>query len=136
MQSKKIITTFAVSFVFSACIKQVDVDTRNEKPILVVEGAITTDTMPYTVKLTYSGPFTRTALIPDDHIEKDAEVTIIDDQGSTTALAYKGEGIYETTDTNYIGKVGRSYSIIVELKDGKKYISSPEKITPAVSFTN
>jgi hypothetical protein len=136
MQLKKIIIALSVSFVFSACIKQLDVNTRNEKPILVVEGAITTDTIPYTVKLSYTGPFIRTAQIPDDHIEKDAQVTITDDQGYATTLAYKGEGVYETTDLNYIGKVGRSYSIIIELKDGKKYISSPEKINPAVPFSN
>src|SRR5215470_16085710 len=101
MQLKKIIA-FGISFVLSACIKQVDVETRTEKPILVVEGAITTDTMPYTVKLSYTGPFTRTALIPDDHLEKDARVIITDDEGNATTLAHKGEGIYETTDSNYI----------------------------------
>jgi len=135
MHLKKIII-LAVSFVFSACIKQVDVKTRNEKPILVVEGAITTDTMSYKVKLSYTGPFTRTALIPEDHLEKDARVIIADDQGNATTLVHKSDGIYETTDSNYIGKVGRSYSLIVELKDGKKYISLPEKISPPVPFTN
>jgi hypothetical protein len=136
MHLKKIIIAFVISFVLSACIKQVDVETRNEKPILVVEGAITTDTMPYTVKLSYTGPFIRTAQIPDDHLEKDARVIITDDQGNATILVHKDGGIYETTDSNYIGKVGRSYSIIVELKDGKKYISSPEKINAAVPLTN
>src|SRR3954453_23307657 len=115
MQLKKITIILAVSFAFSDCIKQVDVTTRNEKPILVVGGGITTDTMPYTVKLSYSGPYTRATLVPDDHIEKDAQVNITDDQGNATALAYKGDGIYETTDSNYIGKVGRSYSVTVQL---------------------
>ena len=119
-----------------ACIKQVDVTTRNEKPILVVEGSITTDTVPYTVKLTYSGPIKSSQAIPEQYLEKDANVTIADDQGNTTPLVYKSEGVYETTDPAYIGKVGRSYSVTVILKDGKKYISTPEKIKAPVPVTN
>src|SRR4030095_3399692 len=122
MQLKKlIIIAVVVSIVCYACIKQVDIETRNEEPILVVEGSITTDTVPYTVKLSYTGPFIRTTQIPDEAFEKDAQVTIKDDQGNATRLVYRDKGVYETTDPNYIGKVGRSYGVLIELKDGQKY---------------
>ena len=127
------ITLLAASL--PACIKQVEVETRQEKPILVVEGSITTDTVPYTVKLTYSGPITSSRAIPDEYLEKDATVTISDDQGNATSLAYQGEGVYATTNPGYIGKVGRSYSVTVVLKDGKKYISAPEKIKPPIPIS-
>lgn len=133
MQLLKII--IVISFIIitcPACIKQVDVATRNEKPILVVEGSVTTDTLPYTVKLTYSGPISRSTDIPDQYLEKNALVTITDDIGNTTQLVYKDQGIYETTDPAYIGKVKRSYSVTVVLPDGKKFISTPEKIQAPV----
>ena len=132
---KNIIILVPILASLQACIKQVDVTTRVEKPILVVEGSITTDTVPYTVKLTYSGPITSSLAIPDQYLEKDANVIISDDQGNITALAYQGQGVYATTDPAYIGKVGRSYSVTVTLKDGKKYISTPEKIKAAVPIS-
>jgi Domain of unknown function (DUF4249) len=136
MQVLKIIITISIITIMAqACIKQVDVVTRNEKPILVVEGSVTTDTLPYTVKLTYSGPITSSEAIPDKYLEKDAVVTISDDQGNTTPLVYTSQGVYITTDPTYIGKVGRSYSVTVVLKDGKKFISNPEKIKPAVPIS-
>ena len=144
MQLQKIIIPIVLLSVFAqACIKQVDVATRNEKPILVVEGDVSTDSVPYTVKLTYSGPITYSDAIPDQYLEKDAVVTISDDNGHTTPLSYTTQGVYQTTDPSIIGKVGTSYSVTVLLKDGRRYISKPEKIKTAlpisaidVSFVN
>jgi hypothetical protein len=136
MQLLKIIFVIAVfSFIGPSCIKQVDVALRNAPPILVVEGNITTDSVPYTVKLTYSGPIAYSDTIPDQYLEKDARVTIADELGNVTPLTYTTQGVYTTTDANYIGKTGRSYSVTVVLKDGKKYISVPEKIKPAVAIS-
>lgn len=112
------------------CIKRVNVETRNEKPILVVEGSITTDSVPYSVRLSYSGPFTLVRDIPEELLVDDAIVSIIDNQGNTTLLAYKDSGLYQTTDPNYVGVVGRSYHVSILLKDGTNYISKPELIKP------
>jgi len=135
-QIRIIFLTVVVAFIAPACIKQIDVETRNEKPILVVEGAVTTEAEPYTVKLSYSGNFTRGNVIPEEFLEKDATVSISDDLGNTTSLVYKDNGIYETTDPDYIGEAGRSYHVTVELKDGKKFVSVPEKINPPVPIAN
>lgn len=129
---KNIFVIVVISLACHSCIKQVDVPLRNEKPILVVEGAVTTDSVPYTVKLTYSGPISYSDAIPEEFLEKDATVTIADDEGNTTQLEYIDQGVYKTTDPNYIGKFGRSYSVTVVLKDGKKYVSIPEKIQAPV----
>ena len=133
MPLKKII--YALSFlclVLVSCIKQVDTALRNEKPILVVEGNITTDTLPYTVRLSYSGQVTYADSIPDQYLVKDASVIISDEQGNSTPLVYTHQGIYQTTDPAYIGKVGSSYHVTVVLKDGKKFVSTPEKIKTPV----
>ncbi len=113
---------------FFSCIKQVTVPTRNVQPILVVEGNITTDSMPYTVRITYSGPFPYADQIPDQYLEKDAKVTISDDQGKSTSLTYTTQGVYTTTDSSFVGQAGRTYAVTVVMKDGTKFISTPEKM--------
>jgi uncharacterized protein YlzI (FlbEa/FlbD family) len=133
MHLRKLIALLIIIAVTGAgCIKQIEVDTRYEGPVLVVEGAITTDTVPYKVKVTYTRPVTPGDAIPEEYLERDALVSISDDLGSSTQLVYKGQGNYETTNSNYIGKVGRSYQVTVQLKNGKKFVSVPEKIRPAV----
>jgi hypothetical protein len=122
-------------FIMVSCVKQVTVDTRNEESILVVEGSITTDSVPYTVKLSYTGPYKFALEIPDQYLETEAKVSITDELGRSTHLVNIGKGVYETNDTNYIGKTGSSYQVIVELKNGKKYISRPETIKPAVPIS-
>jgi len=135
MQFIKFITLIGFVLIFTpSCIKQADIETRNEKPILVVEGSITTDSVPYSVRLTYSGPYKHALDIPEEFLEKNASVIITDDLGNQTPLAYTEKGIYETTDPDYIGRVGRSYHVIIELPDGKKFISTPEEIKPAVAI--
>jgi Domain of unknown function (DUF4249) len=133
MHLKKILIVAAIlSLSFFSCIKQVDVNLRNAKPILVVEGNITTDTVSYTVKLTYSGQVLHADSVLDQYVEKDAKVTISDDLGKSTSLVYTSQGNYVTNDSTYIGKVGRSYTVTVVLKDGTKYVSTPEKIKAPV----
>lgn len=133
MHLKKYIVVITIlSVAFSACIKQVNVATRTAAPILVVEGNISTDTLPYTVKLTYSGQVIYADTIPDQYLEKNAKVTISDDLGNSTQLVYTHQGIYTTTDSSYIGRVGRSYYVTAQLANGTKYISVPEKIKAPV----
>lgn len=119
--------------IFSSCIKRVDVKLRNEPPVLVVEGNISTDSIPYTVKLTYSGQLAYADDIPDQYLEQNAKVTIEDDLGDSTALSYTGrQGVYITNDSSYIGQIGRSYFVKVQLPAGKTFLSKPEKINPPV----
>ena len=122
--------------ILCSCVKPVQINTRNEEPILVVEGSITTDSVPYSVKLSYSGPYKFALDIPEQYQEKEAAVTMEDDKGGKTNLVHVGSGLYETTDRNYVGKTGNSYWITIELKNGKKYVSKPELMKPAVSISN
>ena len=121
-----------VVLVGDSCIKQVDVPIRNVEPQLVVQGLVTTDSVPYEVRVSYSGPFTSSSIAIDEFVIKDAQVSIFDDAGNTTLLSYRDSGIYVTTDPNFVGTVGRSYHVEVNLQDGKKFVSVPERIRPIV----
>jgi Domain of unknown function (DUF4249) len=133
-QFRNIIPLF-LALVFTACVKKINVNTRTEKAQLVIEGTITTDTVPYTVKLGYSGKFTLANDIPPENKETNATVSIEDDLGNSTSLVHIGDGIYQTVDPTYIGKVGRQYQVKVLLSNGTRYISKPELIKPIVPFT-
>lgn len=124
-----------VLFVAASCVKQVNITRRNAEPILVVEGSITTDPAPYTVRLSYSGPYENGLSVPDEYLEKEATVSLSDDEGKTTSLMHKGNGVYETTDSSFVGQPGRSYQLSVQLKDGRKYISNPEKMKNPVPIS-
>src|SRR3954464_364410 len=105
MVSKRLILIALITSIVSFhCIKKVDVDTRTEKPLLVVEGSVTTDSVPYTVTLSYSGPFDRANKIPDEFFEETATVTIGAEDGNTTLLQHMDNGVYQTTDSNFVGQ--------------------------------
>jgi hypothetical protein len=120
--------TVSITISMLSCIKEVQVDLRNVKPILVVEGAVTTDPGPYSVRVTYSGMIELANQVPEENLEKDAVVVIKDDAGNATPTAYSGNGYYQTTDLGFVGVPGRTYHVEVTLKDGRKYISLPEKM--------
>jgi Domain of unknown function (DUF4249) len=117
-----------------SCIRNVNVPIRSVSPILVVEGLITTDPPPYSINLSYSGKFTSTYQGSTDSGKEqfitNAGVTIEDDLGDSTACKWISNGTYQSADSNFIGKVGRSYMLKIYLSNGKTYVSKPEKITP------
>jgi hypothetical protein len=118
---------------FFSCIRQVNVPVRNVPPILVVEGWITTDPPPYAINLSYSAMFTNTYQAGQDSNQQfitDAQVTLEDDLGDSTPCFRSINGTYLSADSNFIGTVGRTYTLKIYLSNGKTYLSKPEKIAP------
>jgi hypothetical protein len=113
----------------ASCIEEVNVPIRYEAGTLVVEGLITTAPPPYRVRLSYTGEFDYGSQIPASLLIKDAKVSISDDAGNSTSLVVLNND-YQTTNLNFRGVVGRSYTLTVELPGGGKYVSKPEKILP------
>jgi hypothetical protein len=99
---------------------------------LVVEGLITTDSTPYTIKLSYTGNFTNasTRIDSNQNFINDARVVIKDDAGDSSLCNLISPGTYQTIDSSFVGIVGRTYTLEIYLSNGKTYVSSPEKINP------
>ena len=113
----------------TACIDRVELPIRAEEPRLVVEGQITNEAPPYTVRLTYTGKYdVATGQTPGIG---NARVSLADDAGHSTSLVLNGTGLYQTTDRTFRGQVGRAYSLTVVLADGKRYVTKAERM-PAV----
>ncbi|SOD92704.1 DUF4249 domain-containing protein [Spirosoma fluviale] len=115
-----------------ACIDQVQLPIRTEVPRLVVEGQITNEAPPYTVRLTYTGKYGgEGGQNVNDQYVAGAQLTLADDQGRSTRFASTGSGMYQTTDATFRGQVGRAYTLTVTLTDGRRYVTKAERM-PAV----
>ncbi len=116
----------------TGCIDQVELPIRTEEPRLVVEGQITNEAPPYTVRLTYTGKYSGpNSQNPADQFVQEARVILADDQGRSTSFVSRGQGLYQTTNATFRGQVGRAYSLSIALSDGKRYVTKPERM-PAV----
>jgi hypothetical protein len=128
--AKSLLFLFVLLFCFS-CVRTVYPPIRNVASKLVAEGWITTDPPPYTINLSYSGKFTNAYLVPQQLFISDARVIIADDTGDSTLCQWINNGTYLSSDPNFIGKVGSTYTLKIYLSNGKTYSSLPEKIAPA-----
>lgn len=109
---------------FTACEEEITIDLPDPEPMVVVEGVIENDKVPYVI-LTWSSPYfdpVDTATIINTIIT-DAKVSVSD--GTIT------ESLYAELDTNLFppiafkaktmkGEIGKEYTLNIEVK-GKKY---------------
>lgn len=128
----RFVVVFLLISLLASCIDQVDLAIRSEEPRLVVEGQITSEAPPYTIKLTYTGRYGGpNGQNPDSQYVREAQLRLTDDRGQTTPFAETSPGVYQSTDSTFRGQVGRAYGLSIALGDGKRYTTKPE-VMPAV----
>lgn len=128
--SKKTITILnllIVAFLFSSCEKVIDIDLNAKAPQVVIEGNISDQPGPYTVKLTQTVNYDETNTFPTI---SGAIVSISDNVGNPETLTETSLGIYSTSSLQ--GIIGRIY-ILKVIANGKEYnatstIKSPVNI--------
>jgi Domain of unknown function (DUF4249) len=81
--------------------------------LLVVDGVITDENGLCTVKLSRSFSYNETEGTP----EQQAVVLIKDDQGNAVSLAETSPGVYQTTDKDFRGIIGRKYQLYIQTSD-------------------
>jgi hypothetical protein len=81
--------------------------------MLVVDGIITDESGPYTVRLSRSYRYSETEGLP----EQNAIVLIKDNLGNATSLLEIAPGIYKTTDQYFRGIIGRQYQLYIQTDD-------------------
>ena len=95
-------------------------DIESAEQIPVIQGEIHENEVPV-VQLTW-------ALRYDDKLTEyisGAEVEVSDDWGNSVNLLETAAGSYTATSTEFMGVVGRTYTLNVRLPDGNEYVSSP-----------
>ena len=117
--------------VLASCIDPLDVSIDEEVNTLIVEGAITTGSGPYTIKLTQSAKY---GSIFEGFIKpvQSAKVIIRDSSGKNVVLAEdkQSPGIY-VTPMDFRPVVGDSYTLLITTAVGTEYTSLPQRLIKA-----
>ena len=110
MKYNKHIFFLAAVLLLSSCIVQFIPETDEDKEMLVVEGLITDQPGPYTIKLSKSQPLgTKESAKP----VKGWQVRVVDDEGQSYTFAEKTSGTYVSDPAKFRGMTGRSYTLKV-----------------------
>jgi len=131
IKRRLLISCCIICLIQPECTKRIKPPIRTAKPVLVVQGLITTAPGPYTVTLAYSGPYSNSLEAAEQdstYFISDARAVIKDDLGDSTTCSTAGPGIYKSDDPEFKGAIGRTYTLIVYLADGQIYRSKAETI--------
>jgi len=101
---------------------------------LVVDGLITDEAKPYSIKLTKALPFNNNNVsaytIEYTGVSK-AKVTVSDDCGHTYNYAeIDTGGVYMSDPAEFVGVPGRSYTLSIKTIENKEYRSAPQLLLP------
>ena len=103
-------TLFFILILLNGCIVQFIPDIEEDKELLVVEGIITDQPEPYTIKLSKSLPLGKRNLAKP---VKGYTVTVTDDSGNSYSFNEKAPGTYQSDPGIFVGEVGRKYKLRV-----------------------
>jgi len=116
-----------IACVLLGCVDKVDLSLPVDTLPYVVEGMITTEPGPDTVRISKAYPANGTvsgyAGVPG------AKVVVSDDNGLTDVLLDIGYGTYVTNLIN--GQVGRTYQLTVTFEDNLVAVSTPQRLVSA-----
>lgn len=116
--------------VLSGCIDPIKLEIDEGAGTLVVDGLITDQPGPYTIKVSRSINFDnsrqlRVYAVP----ESGAILRITDNTGFSETLVERKPGEYETLALQ--GSVGKSYQLTIQTSNGESYVSGSETMYPA-----
>lgn len=107
-----------------------DIDEKYTR-LLVVDGMISNKPGPYTIKLSYSSTISHgNETIPAAGFH----ISIADNLGSEELLIEKEKGIYETSNSDFIGVIGREYKLNFISPTGEVYESDYNKLIQPVEI--
>lgn len=118
------------AFGLNTCVERFRPNIDKYDNLLVIDGNITNQPGPYTVRLSRSAPLHNLEFIP----VTECELTIFDNTGNSEILVSVAPGIYQTSPSGIQGIVGREYKISIQLPDGKAYESDFEELKQAVEL--
>lgn len=124
------------AFVFlslTACIDRITFDLPGTDRQLVVEGMITDQPGPYTVKVSRTFN-TREPAFSNTSAGK-CKVLLFSDDVFLEELTEVESGVYQTS-AGTRGIIGRTYYITIDTEEGEHYISEPELLRPVGAVTN
>jgi Domain of unknown function (DUF4249) len=120
---------YLIVFGLYSCVTEVrDFEQIGNDSFLTVEAALSNQKGPYKVLISTSSP--SITINTENKPITNARVFITDDKGKRENLTETLEGTYQTS-TSFKGIVGYTYVLNIDLPNGKKYQSTPEKLIEA-----
>ncbi|GAB4016824.1 DUF4249 domain-containing protein [Spirosoma koreense] len=107
-----------------SCVTEFQPDPVSITPSLIVEGMITDQPGPYSVKLTRTADYSYKSL---NLLETGATVIISDNLGNREVLKEQG-GVYQTSTAGIQGVAGRTYKLTIRTQNGEQYESDAETL--------
>jgi hypothetical protein len=104
--------------IFLACEDVIKIDLKNVEPRIVIEGVVTDQPRPYTVKISKTGDYFEPSTFPT---VSDAIVIITDNAGHSETLQETEPGIYQTDSLQSMP--GRTYTLTVDI-EGDDYTAT------------
>ncbi len=132
---RSIFLSIIILIIVNGCVEPYDLKSSDVIEKLVVDGEITDQPGPYKVKLFYS----RDILSPDKEltrIESGASVWIECNTGEEEKLMEMADEPGSYVSSSILGEVGKSYRIVLNTRNGKKYQSAWEYMEPAGTLHN
>lgn len=113
--------------IFDSCIERFDIKVDDIQKYVVIDGLISDQPGPYTIKLFRSGSL-------DDQLTtvnwiRGASLLIQDDVNGSYALTEVSPGNYQTSP-NFQGIIGHTYVLQVRISDEEQFESLPQKLLP------
>lgn len=115
--------------ILGGCIKPFDQEVDEGEKKLVVNGLITDEPGPYTVKLNKTTSYGGYLSTVDPSIDG-AVVIISDETGVKETLKQVREGEFQTSSNGIRGRIGGVYTLYIRLKNGQEFTSEPETLNP------
>lgn len=114
----------AFLILLSACIDPLEVEVKDTAAKLVVFAEITDQVEPYFVELSRTADY-KAYVNPK---EEGAEVYVLDSEGVEYRFYETKPGLYKSCPTEFVGEVGKKYSLKIITSDGTVYQSDEEQI--------
>ncbi len=112
-----------------ACIEPAEFVSAQDEPVeIVVDGIVTNEPGPYSIKLS------RTIQVGSTLVRltiSNATITMFSNAGESEVLIETNlAGTYKTSESGMRGIIGREYWIVIQLPDGRIFESLPDKMSP------
>ncbi len=114
---------------FGACIDPINLSLPGDREYLVINGQVTNLSEPYVVSIKRSSDFSSEPS-PKESKVSGAKVYVIGQDQSMGIFKEDNQGFYVSDTSQFVGKLGNSYKLFVELNDKTCYESSWETIHP------
>ncbi|MGM0641694.1 MAG: DUF4249 domain-containing protein [Thermotogota bacterium] len=108
---------FTLLIVVQGCQEEIDMQTIEFEESLVVDGSITNEPGPYTVKISLSSRLDKPEFSP----YTDCNVTIHEKSGESEVLKENKPGVYQTEENGIQGEVGHEYKLTIKTPNGSMY---------------